>query len=136
MVQLICGVKGSGKTKRLIDMANGEVATAHGDVVFIDDDKRYIYDVKHEVRFVDVKEYGIDSEDKLYGFLSGMMAQNFDISAFYIDAFLHIIQKQPQELECFFKKLMALMEQNNIKAVINISAAPDAVPAFMQEHII
>ncbi len=54
MVQLIYGTKGSGKTKRLIDMVNSEVDHTNGDVIFIDDNKRYMYDVKHEVRFVDV----------------------------------------------------------------------------------
>ena len=72
MVQLVYGTKGSGKTKRLIAMANEEVSSAAGTVVFIDDDNRYMYDVKHEIRFVNVKEYAIDNADKLYGFICGM----------------------------------------------------------------
>ena len=56
MVQLIYGTKGSGKTKRLLEMVNKEAETAQGDVIFIDDDKRYMYDVRHQVRFVDVSE--------------------------------------------------------------------------------
>ena len=97
MVQLIYGTKGSGKTKRLLEMVNKEAETAQGDVIFIDDDKRYMYDVRHQVRFVDVSEYSVDSEEKLYGFICGMLAQNFDISAIYLDAFIHIVKKQPEE---------------------------------------
>lgn len=136
MVQLIYGTKGSGKTKRLIGMVNSEVENAHGDVVFIDDDKRYMYDVKHEVRFVDVSEYAVDNEDKLYGFICGMLAQNFDISAIYFDAFLHIINKKPEELEEFIHRLAGLAEKNGFKAVLNVSADPAQIPDFMKEYVI
>ena len=79
MIQLIYAKKGSGKTKRLIDRANAELNSTKGDVVFIDDDKRYMYDVAHQARFVDVKDFGIDSGDALYGMLCGMVSQNYDI---------------------------------------------------------
>ena len=79
--------------------ANEEVSSAAGTVVFIDDDNRYMYDVKHEIRFVNVKEYAIDNADKLYGFICGMCAQNFDITAIYFDAFLHMIKAKVEDLE-------------------------------------
>lgn len=136
MVNLIYGKKGSGKTKRLIDMVNQEAEQAKGSVVFIDDDKRYMYELKHQIRFVDVKEYDIDSEEKLYGFLCGMLAQNFDISAIYLDAFLHIIDKQPEELEVMIKELVTLGEKNQCKFVLNVSADPNTAPAYLKEYII
>lgn len=136
MVQIIYGAKGSGKTKRLIAMANAEIEQTKGNVVFIDDDKRYMYDVKHQVRFVDVTEYAIDSEDKLYGFISGMLAQNFDISAIYIDAFLHMIKKTAHEAEALIAQLKRLAEAQKVKLVINVSAPEPQPPAFMAEHVI
>jgi Holliday junction resolvasome RuvABC ATP-dependent DNA helicase subunit len=136
MIQLIYAKKGSGKTKRLIDLANAELNTTKGDVVFIDDDKRYIYDVKHQIRFVDVKDYGIDSYDSLYGLLCGMVAQNFDIEAVYIDAFLKIIGKDVTEIEGFIKKIENLAEKNQFKAVIIISADPAAAPDYLKGYII
>ena len=57
MIQVIAGNKGSGKTKRLIDIANDALKSEHGLVVFVDDDKRYMYDLRHEIRFVDAGEY-------------------------------------------------------------------------------
>jgi len=136
MVQLIYGTKGSGKTKRLISMVNGELEQAKGDVIFIDDDKRYMYDVKHQVRFVDVSEYEIDNEEKLYAFICGMMAQNFDISAVYLDAFLHITGKKPEELKQFFTKLNRLADKNGVKFVLNMSANPNTMPEFLKEYVI
>lgn len=136
MIQLIYAPKGSGKTKRLIDLANAELNTTKGDVVFIDDDKRYMYDVKHQIRFVDVKDYMIDSCDSLYGLLCGMVAQNFDIEAVFIDAFLKIIQKDVAEIEAYIKKIEQLTEKNQFKAVIIISADPDQAPEFLKKYII
>ena len=111
MIELIYAKKGSGKTKRLIDQANAELSTTKGDVVFIDDDKRYIYDVKHQIRFVDVTDYGIDSILKIIG------AEADDISE-YID------------------KIEKLTEKNNFKAVISVSADPDTAPAELTKYII
>ena len=136
MVQLIYGTKGSGKTKRLLEMVNKEAETAQGDVIFIDDDKRYMYDVRHQVRFVDVSEYSVDSEEKLYGFICGMLAQNFDISAIYLDAFIHIVKKQPEEIEFFFKTLIQLAEKNNVKLVLNVSADPAVMPEYLKAFVI
>lgn len=136
MVQLIYAQKGSGKTKRLIDLANAEMETAKGDVVFIDDDKRYMYDVMHKVRFVDVKEYGICGEEEFYGFLCGMVSQNFDIQAIYVDAFLKIVRKRVEDIEPLMKKIIKLAEDNNFKAVIIVSADPAEAPEYLKEYII
>ena len=57
MIKVILGDKGSGKTKRLIDLTNDALKTEHGNIIFVDDDKRYMYDLRHEIRFVDASEY-------------------------------------------------------------------------------
>ena len=136
MIQLIYSEEGTGKTKRLIDFANEEMKQAKGDIVFIDDDKRYMYDVVHQIRFVDVTEYKISGCDEFYGFLCGMVSQNFDIESIYIDAFMKIVKKNVNELEGLMKKIEDLCDKNNIKAVIIVSANPKAAPDFMKKYII
>ena len=91
MIQVIHGKKGSGKTKRILEMANAAIQEHRGDVVFLDDDNRYMFDLRHEVRFVNAGEYGSDSPEMFFGFLCGMLAQNFDISVIFVDAFLKLI---------------------------------------------
>ena len=85
MIQVIMGLKGSGKTKKLIDAINAAVADAHGDVVCIEYGKKLTYDVTYKVRLVDSREYGISTPDMLKGFLSGLHAGNFDITNVFID---------------------------------------------------
>ena len=85
MIHVIMGLKGSGKTKKLIDGINTAVAQASGDVVCIEYGKKLTYDVTYKVRLVDSQEYGIKSVEMLKGFLSGMHAGNFDITHVFID---------------------------------------------------
>ena len=85
MIQVIMGLKGSGKTKKLLDSIHEAVANASGDVVCIEYGKKLTYDVNYRVRLVDSKEYGISNSDMLKGLLSGLHAGNFDITNVYID---------------------------------------------------
>lgn len=136
MIELIYAKKGSGKTKRLIDLVNEELLSTKGDVVFIDDDKRYMYDVPHQARFVDVSDYKIDSADALYGMLCGMVSQNYDIEAVFIDAFLKIVKLDVTELQPLMEKIESLTQSAGFKAVIIISADPDQAPDFLGDLII
>ena len=138
MIQAIYGKKGSGKTKRLLDQANDALKTENGDVVFIDDDKRYMYDLRHEVRFVDASEYGVDSPDMFLGFVSGMLAQNFDVSAVFVDAFIKLVKADIADLGNFFERLEALSEKpdHKVRFVLSISGDPDIMPEFMKKYIV
>jgi len=139
MIQIIAGHKGSGKTKRLIDIANEALKSEHGVIAFIDDDKRYIYDLRHEIRFVDASEYtavkGCDVE-VFFGFISGMMAANYDLSMVCVDAFMKLTKTPLCEMESFFKRLNALSEANKCTFVINISCDIEELPEFIKPYAI
>ena len=92
MIQIIAGKKGSGKTKRLIDMTNNAVKTSSGNVVFLDKNDSYMYEVDRAVRFVNVEEYSVSSAEMFLGFLGGMLASNYDVKTVFIDAFLKLIK--------------------------------------------
>lgn len=136
MIQVIHGLKGSGKTKRIIDLANESIKDQKGDVVFVDDDNRYMFDLRHEVRFVNAGEYGMVGPEMFFGFLCGMLAQNFDVSLVFIDAFLKLVHCKPEETEWFFKSLEALSEKRNIHFVLSVSMDDEAAPEFIRKHFI
>ena len=81
MIHIIYGKKGSGKSKMLLDMANAEVETSDGNMVYLDDNNRCMYDLKHEIRFINTSDYHINNFDKLYGFICGILSRDFDISS-------------------------------------------------------
>ena len=134
MVQVILGKKGSGKTKRLIDMANDSIKTEHGYVVFVDDDTRYMYDLRHEIRFVDLSDYAKREErsaDMFYGLISGMLAVNYDISLIYVDAFKKLVNTAPAELKGLFDHLNALCEARKVNMVLSVSDDAADLPEFI-----
>ena len=134
MIQVIYGTKGSGKTKRILDLANKTIEEQRGDVVFVDDDNRYMFDLRHEVRFVNAGEYNMRSADMFFGFLCGMLAQNFDMKVVIIDAFLKLTKTPIAEMGWFFERLDAYSKAHNIDFVLSISLAEADMPDFVKPY--
>ena len=135
MIQVIMGLKGSGKTKKLIDSIHEAVANANGDVVCIEYGKKLTYDVNYRVRLVDSKEYGISNPDMLKGLLSGLHAGNFDITNVYIDNLYKTIGNDRAAGEEFILWCAQFAESNNMNITVTVSddaaLASDAVKAYL-----
>ena len=121
MIHVIMGLKGSGKTKKLIDAVHSAVAEAHGDVVCIEYGKKLTYDVNYRVRLVDSEEYAISNSDMLKGFLSGLHAGNFDITNVYIDNLYKTIGSDRANGEEFVAWCAKFAATNNMNITITIS---------------
>ncbi len=136
MIQVIHGKKGSGKTKKILDMANAAVDQYKGDIIFVDDDNRYMFDLKHEVRFVNAGEYGSDSPEMFFGFLCGMLSQNFDINVILIDAFLKLVKCPIEKTEEFFARLEKVAEAHKVEIIISCSVDDAVAPEFIKKYFI
>ena len=135
MIHVIMGLKGSGKTKKLIESINEAVASAHGDVVCIEYGKKLTYDVTYKVRLVDSKEYGISSPEMLKGFLSGLHAGNFDITNVFIDNLYKTIGQDQAANEAFVEWVAKFAQENNMEITMTISADPAAAPDAMKKYL-
>ena len=124
MIQIIMGLKGSGKTKKLINAINEAVAGAQGDVVCIEYGKKLTYDVNYRVRLVDSQEYGISNPDMLKGLLSGLHAGNFDITNVYIDNLYKTIGADRAAGEEFLLWCAKFAEDNKMNITITVSDDP------------
>ena len=135
MVRIIMGLKGSGKTKKMIDSIHAAVATASGDVVCIEYGKKLTYDVNYRVRLVDSQEYGINSLDMLKGFLSGLHAGNFDITHVYIDNLYKTIGADRAAGEAFILWAAEFAKANDMEITVTVSddaaLASEAIKAFL-----
>ncbi|MBE5786066.1 MAG: twitching motility protein PilT [Clostridiales bacterium] len=136
MIQVIHGKKGSGKTKKILDMANAAIKEQKGDVIFLDDDNRYMFDLRHEVRFVNAGEYGSDSPEMFFGFLCGMLAQNFDITVIFVDAFLKLVKTDVEKTQEFFARLEKLSEKHNVDFILSVNCDDAVAPEFIQKYFI
>lgn len=128
MITLILGKKGSGKTKRLLDMCNEAVAQSKGNVVFIEKDTTLTYNLNHKVRLVAADEYAVRGFDSFYGYIAGMCAGNYDITDIFVDSTLKI-GGGVEEILPFVQKLKALSDMANTNVVLSVSADPAEIPA-------
>ena len=136
MIQVIAGKKGSGKTKRIIDMTNNATKDSKHDIVFIDDDNRYMFDLKHQVRFINAGEYNLTSDQMFMGFLYGVVAQNFDVGLIAIDAFKKLIKVDLLSSAWLFERMEAICEKNSVEFVLSVSEDPAELPDFIQKYVI
>jgi len=135
MIHVIMGLKGSGKTKKLIDAIHAAVAEAHGDVVCIEYGRKLTYDVTYKVRLVDSKEYAISNPDMLKGFLSGLHAGNFDITHVFIDNLYKTIGNDKAAGEAFIDWCAQFAAANNMEITITLSEDPAEVSEALKQYI-
>lgn len=143
MVKLIVGVKGTGKTKMLIDMVNEAVGTSSGSIVCIEKGDKLKFDVKHEVRLLNTSDYSVDNNtDALYGFVCGLYAANYDITHIFIDSALKIcggsaetFDKHKEKFTKFIQSIAALAEKNNLECIITSSIDPGDISEELKKFL-
>ena len=135
MIHVIMGLKGSGKTKKMIDSIHQSVESATGDVVCIEYGKKLTYDVNYRVRLVDSKEYGISNLDMLKGFLSGLHAGNFDITHVYIDNLYKTIGTNRADGEACVIWCAEFAKVNNMEITVTISDDPAEASEAMKQYL-
>lgn len=135
MIHVIMGLKGSGKTKKLLDSIQETVANASGDVVCIEYGKQLTYDVNYRVRLVDSKEYCISNVDMLKGLLSGLHAGNFDITHVYIDNLYKTIGKDRAAGEAFIAWCAAFAEKNSMEITMTVSDDPALASEGIKQYL-
>ena len=136
MIQIIMGLKGSGKTKKLIDSVNQAAASAQGSVVCIEFGNNLRYEIKSSVRLVDSKEYGITNADMLKGLLSGLHAGNYDITNVYIDNLYKTIGTDRAACEEFLAWCEKFAEINQMKITVSVSDDPEQVSEAVRKFLI
>lgn len=129
MVTLLTGKKGSGKTKKLIQLANEAVAASSGNVVVVEKGTKLTYDVTHKARLIDTDQYHVSGYDVLFGFLSGICAGNYDVTDIIVDSTFKICPEALDGLEAFVKKVSDLADSSETKITLLISAAEEDLPA-------
>lgn len=135
MIHVIMGLKGTGKTKKLIDAIHAAVAEAHGDVVCIEYGRKLTYDVTYKVRLVDSQEYGIRSGEMLKGFISGLHAGNFDITDVFIDNLYKTIGNDKAAAEDFVAWCAKFAADNSMEITITISEDPAGASESMKQYL-
>ncbi|MBO5098689.1 MAG: hypothetical protein J6C16_00815 [Clostridia bacterium] len=136
MISIIMGKKGTGKTKYLVDHVNTAVKDEQGTLVFISKDNRLMYDLKSSVRYIITEEFSIDNYDMFYGFVSGIIANNFDTSNIFIDSIWKIVAEGEEEFDKFIAAIEKLESKWNINFTIAISAEKELAPEYIKKYLV
>ena len=135
MLKLIIGVKGTGKTKNLINLVNTAVENSQGDVVCIEKGTKLRYDVKYTVRLIDVKEYFVADAQSLYGFIAGILASNHDVTDLFVDSALKICENDVVAFDKFVDAVDALAEKLNVKIVMTSSLPVEEASETVKKYL-
>ena len=135
MLKLIIGVKGTGKTKSLINLVNAASAESKGDVVCIEKGVKLRYDVKSTVRLIDTEEYFVADTDALYGFIAGILASNHDITDLFVDSALKICNNDAAAFDNFVELVAKLSDKLNINVVMTSSIPVEEASAVVNKYI-
>lgn len=135
MVKLILGAKGAGKTKWLINGANDDIKSGNGNITFLDVEDEHIFSLDTNVRLINLSEYSINTIEKFYGFLLGMLSMDFDLEKIYIDSVYKIIDIKKEDLKCLVKNLEEISEKHDVDILINVDYLAEDVDSDLRSYV-
>jgi len=137
MVKILMGLKGSGKTKQLIELIHKAIDEEQGDVVVIEKGAKLTYDIPHKARLIDSSQYDFGEYDFFKGFISGINSANYDITHIFVAGLLKITSKSEldEKMEEFFDWCNEFSKKENVKFTFTVSAeanrASDAIKKYL-----
>jgi len=136
MVEIIVGVKGKGKTKRLLEMANEAVKDAKGTVVYLDKSAKHMYELSNKIRLINVNDYEIMSSDGFTGFVSGIISQDHDLETMFLDSFLKLANLEGGDITPVIDALEKIGEKYNVKFVLSVSMDAADLPENAKKDVV
>ena len=128
MINLIIGSKGSGKTKKLITLAEEATARTQGNVVCVEKGPALKYSLTSAARLVDTDDYGINGYDSFYGLLCGICATNYDVTDIFVDATLRVGGRNMDDMLAFFHRVAVLSDESNTNFTFTLSCEAGDLP--------
>lgn len=136
MIKIYIGLKGCGKTKKLIGAVNEAINDEKGNVVCITEGQRLIHDIDREARLVDTESFDITNFDMFTGLLSGIIAQNFDVTHIFIDSvFKSVPGESMDNIDVFVKSLEKLEEKFGVSFTLMISADESSATELVKKYM-
>lgn len=137
MIEIICGEKGKGKTKELLDKVNSAVGTQSGNIVNLDKSQKHMYELNNKIRLINVMDFPIDNCDEFLGFICGIVSQDHDLDEMYLDSFLTIASIDDENgITKAIEKLDVISEKFKVKFVLSVSRDINRLPECAKAKVI
>ncbi len=136
MIKIHIGLKGSGKTKKLIDDVNRAISEEKGNVVCITEGNRLMHDIDREARLVNTEQFDIRNFDMFEGLLCGIIAQDFDVTHIFIDSvFKSVPSADMSTIDDLISSIEKLEEKFNVSFTLMVSAEESAATDLVKKYI-
>lgn len=136
MIKVNIGLKGSGKTPKLIQAVNAAIDVEKGNVVCITEGNRLMHDISNKARMVNTESFDIRSIEMFEGLLCGIIAQDYDVTHIFIDSiFKSVPSANVADLEGFISDLESLEEKFNVSFTVMISAEESEAGPNLKKYI-
>ena len=137
MIEIVCGEKGKGKTKVLLENVNSSIKMVNGSVVYLDKSQKHMYELNNKVRLINVADFPISNCDEFIGFIAGIVSQDNDLEEMYLDSFLTIADITSDEVFVrVIEKLDVISEKYKVKFVLSVSKDVQLLPECAKAKVI
>ena len=137
MIEIICGEKGKGKTKELLNKVNNSIATAAGNVVYLDKSQKHMYELNNKVRLINVIDYPVTNCDEFLGFICGIVSQDHDLEEMYLDSFLTMASiESDADILKSIEKLDVISEKYKVRFILSVSKNKADLPECAKAKVI
>lgn len=135
MINLIVGLKGTGKTKTLIELVNDTVEKTNGTVICLEKGNKLVHEIKYQARLIDTNEFGVTTWRALYGFVAGLIAGDHDAKDIFIDSLLKILGDSMEDLSSFLQAIEPLVNANEVRLVATSSVSAEELPENLKKYL-
>ncbi len=136
MIKVNIGLKGSGKTPKLIEAVNAAIDVEKGNVVCITEGNRLMHDISHKARMINTESFDIRSIEMFEGLLCGIIAQDYDVTHIFIDSiFKSVPSASMEDLEGLVTDLEKLEEKFHVSFTVMVSADAESAGANLKKYI-
>lgn len=136
MIKIHIGLKGSGKTPKIIQAVNTAIDVEKGNVVCITEGNRLMHDINRKARMVNTESFNIKNLDVFTGMLCGIIAQDYDVTHIFIDSiFKSVPSATVAELEDFVTVLEDLEDKFGVSFTMMVSAEENAAGTNVKKYI-
>lgn len=134
MIQIICGEKGNGKTKEMLQHANDALQEAQGSIVYVDKSSQHMYELNNKIRLINIAEYPVCTYDGFIGFVSGLLSGNHDIEWVFFDSLIKIAHLDDKDITEAINALDELAKDT--KFIVSVSIAEENLPDDVKDRIL
>lgn len=94
-----------------------------------------MYDLKREIRFIDVSDYTVAGEEALCGFVKGAIAGGYDNEFVFLDGVARIAGKKISDMAQLFYMLEKVSALRNLQIYITCSCTEEELPDFVKKYL-